>query len=128
MMAIFIQVYTSYLCLTDKMKSWWVNQGEVHYHFWVNYSCFYIWYHYGGPWHNTSFIRASFFLIVSCFSSLVCRATIATMAMENISNSRKPHPPIWSVLVLHIDPVHMHTQLHTESFQAFNKPLTSQSD
>lgn len=67
---------------------------------------------------------------MSCFSSIICCTAIASSAVENISNSRKPHPPIWSVLELHGDLMHMQmlTQLHPETFQLFNKPLTTESD
>jgi len=55
---------------------------------------------------------------MSCFSSIICCTAIASSAVENISNSRKPHPPIWSVLELQGDLMHMQmlTQLHPESF------------
>lgn len=67
---------------------------------------------------------------MSCFSSIICCTIIAASAVENISNSRKPHPPIWSVLELHGDLMHMQmlTQLHPELFQLFNKPTTIESD
>lgn len=55
---------------------------------------------------------------MSCFFCIICCKAIASSAVENISNSRKPHPPIWSVLELDGDLMHMQmlTQIHPESF------------
>ncbi len=52
-------------------------------------------------------------IFVSCFLVLFAVQQLQSVLWKNISNSRKPHPPIWSVLELHGDL--MHTQMRFNS-------------